>query len=103
MACRKGSRDCGDACSVRGGGVRSGGVRCGVTCGASYPLLSTAPFVQESWRKDLGEGGRERVERGREGEIGEREGGRERVERGREGGREGGREWREGGREGGNE
>ena len=27
MACRKGSRDCGDACSVRGEGVRSGGVR----------------------------------------------------------------------------
>ena len=59
MACRKGSRDCGDACSVRGegvrgGGVRGGGVRGGVTCGASISLLSTAPFVQESWRKDLG-------------------------------------------------
>ena len=69
MACRKGSRDCGDACSVmgegvKGGGVSGGGVRRGVTCGASFPLLSTAPFVQESWRKDLGEGGRER---GREG------------------------------------
>ena len=69
MACRKGSRDCGDACSVRGEGVRGGGVRVrgvrrGVTCGASIPLLSTASFVQESWRKDLGEGGRER---GREG------------------------------------
>ena len=78
MACRKGSRDCGDACSVRGegvrgGGVRGGGVRGGVTCGASFPLLSTAPFVQESWRKDLGEG-----------ESGGREGG---GERGREGGR----------------
>ena len=54
MACRKGSRDCGDACSVRGEGVRGGGVRGGVTCGASISLLSTAPFVQESWRKDLG-------------------------------------------------
>ena len=70
MACRKGSRDCGDACSVRGEGVRSGGVRGGVTCGASFPLLSTAPFVQELWRKDLGEG-----ESG--GRGGEREGGRE--------------------------
>ena len=30
---------------VRGGGVRDGG---GMTCGASFPLLSTAPFVQES-------------------------------------------------------
>ena len=59
MECRKGSRDCGDACSVRGEGVRGGGVRGGMTCGPSLPLLSTAPFVQESWRKDLGEGGRE--------------------------------------------
>ena len=47
-------------------------MRVGVTCGASFTLLSTVvPFVQESWRKDLGEGGRE-----------------------------GGREWKEGGREG---
>ena len=80
MACCKGSRDCGDACSVMGegvmgGGVRSGGVRGrdvwgGMTCGTSLPLLSTAPFVQESWRKDLGEGGREgeREGGGREGE-----------------------------------
>ena len=85
MACRKGSRDCGDACSVmgegvmgggvrggvvRGGVVRGGGVRGGMTCGASLPLLSTAPFVQKSWRKDLGEGGREgeREGGGREGE-----------------------------------
>ena len=44
--------------------MRVRGVRRGVTCGASIPLLSTASFVQESWRKDLGEGGRER---GREG------------------------------------
>ena len=30
-----------------------------MTCGASFTLLSTVvPFVQESWRKDLGEGGR---------------------------------------------
>ena len=63
MACRKGSRDCGDACSVMGEGVMDGcvsggGVRSSVTCGASFPLLSTAPFVQESWRKDLVEGGR---------------------------------------------
>ena len=80
MACRKVSRDCGDACSVmgegvmgggvRGGRVRGRGVRGGMTCGASLPLLSTAPFVQESWRKDLGEGGREgeREGGGREGE-----------------------------------
>ena len=57
---------------VRGGGVRGQGVRGGMTCGASLPLLSTAPFVQESWRKDLGEGGRER---------GRGEGGREKMNR----------------------
>ena len=58
---------------VRGGGVRGRGVRGGMTCGTSLPLLSTAPFVQESWRKDLGEEGRE----------GEREGGggREKMNR----------------------
>ena len=101
----KGSRDCGDACSVTSEGVGSEG---DVTCGASFPLPSTVPFVQESWRRDLGaeggkEGGREREREG--GREGERERGREGEWEGeregeREGGREGGREgWREGGRE----
>ena len=91
MACRKGSRDCGDAYSVRGEGVRSGGVRGraysvrgeGVRSGGvrgrgvmgwrnMWCFISSAFhcfLFQESCRKDLGEGGRERKrEREREGE-----------------------------------